>query len=107
VEALRVTGLLQNGGTPIEGVLVELLDSNGDVIAQTLSDANGDYSFSGVDIDELRPMNDYTVRIPVNQTALDTIHAAPGGDFTRVDDQLVFDLTTGSFVIHFLSCLSA
>jgi hypothetical protein len=43
VEALRVTGLLQNGGTPIEGVLVELLDSNGDVIAQTLSDANGDY----------------------------------------------------------------
>ena len=37
------------GDTPIEGVVVELRDSNGNVIATTTTDENGNYYFGGLD----------------------------------------------------------
>jgi len=46
------------GETGIAGLLVELLDSAGNVVATTTTDANGDYLF-----DNLLP-GDYQVRIP-------------------------------------------
>ncbi len=43
---------LQNGGEAgIEGVTVQLLDSNGNVVESTTTDANGNYSFSDIKSD--------------------------------------------------------
>jgi len=62
----------------IEGVVVELLDSNGTVIATTTTDANGQYYFSGDGApgqnwvtggDALQPNSTYTIRItPAGQS---------------------------------------
>lgn len=50
-------GILDGSESGIAGVVVNLLDASGDVIATTTTDANGDFSFSGV------PNGDYTLDI--------------------------------------------
>ncbi len=55
-------GLAEPGEPGIEGVLVQLLDDQGDVIAETVSDAAGHYAFDGL------LAGDYQVRIPLDQT---------------------------------------
>ncbi|MCD5380873.1 carboxypeptidase regulatory-like domain-containing protein, partial [Candidatus Gracilibacteria bacterium] len=57
IHDLNRGGTQDTGEEPIEGVIIELLDANGNVIATTTTDANGDYSFEG-----LRP-GDYRVKI--------------------------------------------
>jgi len=47
----------------IPGVVVELLDGNGNVVATTTTDANGEYLFTG-----LVP-GDYTVHLPASNFA--------------------------------------
>ena len=37
-----------DGDMPLEGVLLQLFDSNGDLVAETTTDANGDYTFDGL-----------------------------------------------------------
>ena len=65
-------------GEGVAGVRVDLRDAGGTVIAQTYTDANGDYFFAG-----LYP-GDYTVGIPTDQTgapnptALDGYETVPG-----------------------------
>ena len=50
---------IQNGDEPgVEGVVVELLDSNGSLIAIATTDENGHYLFGGLD-----PLATYTVRV--------------------------------------------
>jgi len=67
---------------PLAGVIVELYDQQGNLIASVVTDANGNYYFSsgpGTDssfqdyaIDALNPNSQYEVRIPLNQPALAT-----------------------------------
>ncbi len=46
-------------GDPVAGLLIELEDVNGNMIASTTTDANGNYSFNGV------PFGDYFVHVNV------------------------------------------
>ena len=119
VEALRVVGNLWHdqalsgrqdspNATPLAGVNVTLLDSNSNVIATTLSAADGSYSFNSVDIDALVPSSSYSVSIAVAQTPLTGLHEteangaagddALDSDGVRVDDDHVaFPLTTDAY----------
>ncbi|NNF63751.1 MAG: hypothetical protein HKN07_05765, partial [Acidimicrobiia bacterium] len=51
-------GVLNGADTPVVGVTVELRDSLGNVVATTLTDSSGDYTFS-----DLAPGSDYTVTV--------------------------------------------
>ena len=55
-------GVADDGEPGIAGVLVQLLDHNGDVIAETVTDVDGMYLFTGLDAGE------YQVTIPGDQT---------------------------------------
>jgi len=55
-------GIADPGEPGIEGVLVQLLDDTGTVIAETVTDADGHYLFDGLDA------GDYQVNLPGNQT---------------------------------------
>ncbi len=55
-------GVAEPGEPGIAGVLVQLLDDQGDVVAETVSDATGHYAFEGL------AAGDYQVRIPLDQT---------------------------------------
>jgi protocatechuate 3,4-dioxygenase beta subunit len=55
-------GIAEAGEPGIEGILVQLLDENGDVVAETVTDSEGNYAFT-----ELEP-GDYQVHIPADQT---------------------------------------
>ncbi|MEL6891984.1 MAG: SdrD B-like domain-containing protein, partial [Actinomycetota bacterium] len=59
---LEDDGQQNNGESGIGGVLVQLLDDADTVIAETVTDANGDYVFDGLDA------GDYRVGIPADQT---------------------------------------
>ena len=70
----------QDAGEPgISGVTVDLLDSNGNVVATTTTDANGDFTFSGVPEGD-----DYTLSISDNSNELDGMSetTGTGGDET-------------------------
>ena len=54
-------GIAQSTEKPLAGVLVQLLDGTGTVIAETTTDANGEYAFSNL------AAGDYSVRIPSTQ----------------------------------------
>ena len=54
-------GIAETGEPGIEGVLVQLIDENGDVIAETVTDSDGEYVF-----DDL-PAGDYQVVLPADQ----------------------------------------
>ena len=58
----------QDGSEPgIAGVTVNLLDDMGNVIASTMTDANGDFAFSGV------PNGDYTIEVTDTNDELDSL----------------------------------
>lgn len=76
-------GVQDPGETPIGGVTVELVDVENVVISSATTDANGHYYFSNdirrsqetsasrrFGITQLQAGSNYTVRIPLNQTAL-------------------------------------
>jgi len=52
-------GVQDAGETPVPGAMINLLDSDGDVVAITTTDGNGYYSFT-----DLPPDTDYTVQFP-------------------------------------------
>jgi len=53
-------GLLDGGEQGIPGVVVELHDTSGNLLATTTTDANGNYLFTGL------PEDDYVVHIPAS-----------------------------------------
>ncbi|MBB4664233.1 SdrD B-like domain-containing protein [Conexibacter arvalis] len=58
--------------TPVADVVVELLDAAGNVIATTRTDASGQYWFDESNVPgAIQPHTDYTVRIPLDQPALE------------------------------------
>ncbi len=61
-EDLDDDGTAESGEPGIAGVLVQLLDDGGSVIAETVTDADGHYRFSNL------VAGDYRVRIPTPQT---------------------------------------
>ena len=63
------------GDTPIEGVVVELRDSGGNVIATTTTNENGNYYFGGLDPDNVT----YTVTVAAS-------NFAPGGVLEGLDN---------------------
>ncbi|MEM7139543.1 MAG: SdrD B-like domain-containing protein [Actinomycetota bacterium] len=71
-------GVFDPGEEPVAGVVVELLDGDGDVIATTTSDSDGIYGFDGL------PEGDYVVRIPTSQfddgAVLDGFGSSTGND---------------------------
>lgn len=76
--ANRNNGVLDAGETGIGGVIVQLVNSGGTVIAETSTNLSGNYSFtqqtagggsSGTDGAPILPGN-YTVRIPASQAVL-------------------------------------
>ncbi|MBK9462530.1 MAG: carboxypeptidase regulatory-like domain-containing protein [Sphingobacteriales bacterium] len=79
-------GVQDPGETGIPGITVTLYDSNGDVIATTTTDDNGNYVFEGL------PAGDYTVIVgqgpdgttPSTPSSI-TVTLAPGEDITTVD----------------------
>ncbi len=56
-------GIQDAGEAPIAGVTIELLDSAGNVIATTTTDADGNYEFTGL------PEGTYTVKVPASNFA--------------------------------------
>ncbi|MBK9462533.1 MAG: carboxypeptidase regulatory-like domain-containing protein [Sphingobacteriales bacterium] len=79
-------GVQDPGETGIPGITVTLYDSNGDVIATTTTDQNGNYVFDNL------PAGDYTVVVgsgpdgtnPSTPTSVD-VTLTPGQDITTVD----------------------
>ena len=78
-EDLDADGIAEVDEPGIAGVLVQLLDERAEVIAETITDELGSYSF-----DEL-PAGDYVVKIPAEQTPLVDLDLLP----TAVLDGLV------------------
>jgi hypothetical protein len=80
----------RDGEPPIAGVRIDLLDAQGNGLATTLTDANGEYSFTN-----LRP-GIYNVREhqPANYFDLDA-HVGTGGG-TRLTSSLLGDIDVGS-----------
>ena len=87
----------------IAGVTIDLVDSNGNVVATTTTDVNGDYSFPNV------PPADYTVEVTDTSSVLDGYELTSGldilpvsetqlnaGDVTDVDFGYVDDEQTAS-----------
>ena len=60
-----------HGEPGIPGVTVTLLDENGDVVQQTTTDANGDYSFPNV------PVGTYSV-VETDEPGWDSLNDADG-----------------------------
>ncbi|MCP4358804.1 MAG: hypothetical protein GY796_12365 [Chloroflexi bacterium] len=58
-------GTLDEAGTGISGVTVVLYDNNGNVVASTVTDSNGDYSFPGL------PDGTYSVDVTDDNQVLD------------------------------------
>jgi uncharacterized repeat protein (TIGR01451 family) len=88
-----------NGTEPgIAGVVVELRDGNGDLIATTTTDSNGKYQFDGI------PSGNYRVVMltPVGGTAVDDADDNIGGNgFARVDvTMFAADITTRDFLVQ-------
>ncbi len=79
-----------DGEPPIAGVRIDLLDGQGNFIRSTLTDANGEYSFT-----DLRP-GEYAVREhqPTGYFDLDA-HVGDGGG-TRLTTNLLGDIEVGS-----------
>ena len=85
-------GIASDGEAGIAGVLVQLLDEDGDVIAETATDADGHYVFENL------VGGDYRIRIPENQTpagaapaglvagALDGFQSSTNGEEADADD---------------------
>ena len=89
--------------TGIAGVTIDLVDDNGNVVATTVTDANGDYSFPNV------PPADYTVEVTDTNSVLNGYELTSGldvlpvtqaqlnaGDVTDVDFGYVDDEQTAS-----------
>ncbi len=55
-------GIADAGEDPISGVLVQLLNAAGDVMAETVTDGSGEYLFENL------AAGDYSVRVPSSQT---------------------------------------
>jgi acetyltransferase-like isoleucine patch superfamily enzyme len=72
-------GIQDQGESPVPGATVNLLDSNGNVVATTTTDDNGFYAFTN-----LPPNTDYSVQFPTQVTVGDTTYyltaPAQGGD---------------------------
>ena len=99
-------GIQDAGETPLAGVTVELYDQNGNLVATTTTDANGNYIFSSLTTG-LLPNSQYEVRIPLGQPALSgltlTTNDANGNtedqrdsDGTPVGTNAVVTVTTGA-----------
>ena len=87
-------GIQDPGESGVNNVIVELLDSNGDVVATTTTDASGFYAiFLTVDGDPLTPGVDYRVRFTPPAGYFPTLTGV-GGDTTDSDGLLtdVFQL---------------
>ena len=61
-------GIQDPNETPISGVVINLLDADGEVVATATTDANGYYVFSTADGIEFKAM--YTLQIDTSQSAL-------------------------------------
>ncbi len=75
-------GLFEPGELPLAGIIVELLDSAGNVIDTMVTDGNGEYLFTGLGT------GDYTVRIadhPDNDSALALFEEVTGTSATGDD----------------------
>ena len=94
--------------TPIEGVKINLIDdATGDVIATTLTDSNGDYSFDGLqdgdyrveiigsDNNALQDVNPNTDTLETEGTA-GVISIASGSDYFDADAGFISDPRLGS-----------
>ncbi len=64
-------GVAEAGEPSIAGVLVQLVDSEGVTIAETLTDADGHYAFEALEA------GDYVVQIPVDQTPVVDLTLVP------------------------------
>ena len=75
------------------GVSVALLDADGDVVATTVTDSNGDYSFPGL------PAGTYTVHVTDADNLLDgdwhSLGATPGADGNSQSDPYAVVLAAG------------
>ncbi len=85
-----------NGGTagneaPIAGVTVQLLDSNGSLIATTTSDTSGTYQFGPL------PTGTYTI-VETQPTAFNDgkEHPGVGGNVGTTNDQIIAAVTAGT-----------
>lgn len=72
----------------VPGVVLQLLDASGNVIATTVTDANGNYLFSNL------PPGDYKVRILEVPTGLMMTRANTGADATDSDFDRMLKTTT-------------
>ena len=68
-----------NGEMGVSGVEVELLDDDGNVVATTTTDANGDYTFGGLGA------GDYSVRFPTEVDGKVLVEQNVGPDATDSD----------------------
>jgi hypothetical protein len=90
---------------PLAGVVLELRNSAGAVLATTASAADGTYSFSSVTIDTLVPNAMYTVTASRVQAPLAALHEtatnqgsdALDSDFARTLDQLSVAVSVGAY----------
>jgi protocatechuate 3,4-dioxygenase beta subunit len=114
-------GIQQSNEAGIQGVTVNLLDSNGVVVATTTTDANGKYIFTdltagvysvafvapaGYTFSPTDVGNDDTVDSDANQTTghTNTVTLADGDINTTVDAGLCAVAAIGDFVWHDLNC---
>ena len=56
-------GIADPGETPLDGIVIELVDANGNVIATATTDANGLYSFHSDEIDGFDRNGNYVIRV--------------------------------------------
>jgi len=87
-------GDLDESGNGISGVTVVLHDSNGNIVATTVTDGNGDYSFPGL------PDGTYTVDVTDDDDVLDGYWHSDGpndnDDNNSQDDPYSVTVTSGS-----------
>jgi serine-aspartate repeat-containing protein C/D/E len=79
-----------DGEPPIAGVRIDLLNANGDVIATTLTNSNGEYEFTG-----LRP-GTYSVREHQPTGYFDLDAHLGSGDGTRFSTNMLVNISIGS-----------
>lgn len=117
VSALRVGGSVwrdldadgsQNeaAANPLAGVIVELRDASGTVLATTATQADGSYEFSSVNVRSIVPGTAYTVALPREQPLLDALHEtatdaaaddATDSDGARSGDDVLVAVMTGAY----------
>lgn len=82
-EDFNNNGIAEDGEPGVAGVLVQLLDDNGEVVAETVTDADGHYLFTEVQA------GDYQVRVPADQQPV-------LGAQTGIDDEALGGLEVSS-----------